>query len=1005
MVFTMAMVLIGDSSLLWAQAIRFEHLTARNGLASNRVYAVLQDKDGFLWFGTAEGLNRYDGYRLKTYRHNPADPQTLSDNLVWCMVQDDERLWIGTNRGLNHLDTRTGVFTTYMHDPAQLNSLSHDTVRSLYRDRSGTLWVGTDNGLNRFDPQSRSFVRFNYHPASPANPAVTTTGGVLAIVEDTDGMIWFGVFDDGLYRLDPETGETQHFEHRPGNAQTLPDNRILALHEDRQGTLWVGTWKGLTAFDRQTYRAHTPHLQNIPDPMIITLFEDEDRTLWIGTLKGLAQFTPATNNVTAFVHEPNAPLTLGGEEVRAVFRDATGVYWVATRGGGISRFTLAKHITHYQYNPNHSFSLPSNNVRQLYESRDHKIWISTDGGLTMYDPETDQLVPHFLASQVPASSYIQTFFEDEKGVVWLGSFNGLFKVENNRTHHFFVGPNGLSHSAVVDILSDSLGNLWLATNGGGIDKLIATTGTISHYQPAPGQLLDGVIFDLEWDVNGTLWAATRKGLHSYVREKDAFEHWPLSLTQTSPQPVVTKLLADPNGGLWIGTFTGELLFFQPESSVLHQYTERHGLPGGVVLSLGWKQSSLLVQTTRGVALLDSTTNAFRRFRLNAALETYDLRTMILSRDGHVYLGSYNGFAFFHPDTLDNVRVPAPTVLTDFRVLNEPSRSQLIGSTAAVTLPHNRNFVEFEFATLDFTDPTRNQYQYQLVDLDPDWVYADNRTHAAYPDLKPGEYVFRVKGANSQGIWDETGTAIQLTITPPFWETWWFRLLGLGVMATILYTIYQYRIQQLLKLERTRKRIADDLHDDIGSKMSSIALMLYAAGQDDALNTPQRLNLHHISDIVRKVVDDLRDTVWIVDSGRDSLEQLVARMKTVSRTMLSNCEYELHTPEAVPNILLDMEFRRNLLLLYKEALHNAIRHANATRITIHIKCDAELFSFTIRDNGSGFDTQQVKSGRGSQTLQTRANLIRGKLDTESQLGWGTTVRFLISISQIKNERKR
>lgn len=819
---------------------RFEPISLGGGATSTRVEAILQDRQGFLWIGTSNGLYRYDGYMLSVYQHDPDNPNSLSHNAIYAMVEDHAgRLWIGTEAGLNCFDPATEVFTRFLHDPDDSSSLSNDWVAAVYEDRGGILWVGTQAGLNRLDSSTGTFVHYKYDMNDSRSVGFSR---VEAIYEDEVGILWIGSWGGGLSRFDHVTETFTRYLRASYNAHSLSNNFVQSIYEDRTGRLWIGTGGGLDRYDRET-ESFTHYSLETSNPTglrtVHSVFEDARGMLWVGAYGGLHRVDPITGQTTHYQHDPGSLNSLRHSDVHTLFEDRSGVLWVGT-SDGLSKVRRTPFAS-YKHNPDDLSSFSSGEVYALYEDYSGVRWVGTSDGLNRFDPETETFT---LFKYHPDDSRVTrrdvfSLHEDYAGALWVGTFDGVKQFDREaetfisyphrpvitpdqgytvaelvkvvwsiyespsqpgvfwvgtRTDLFRFDPYGsgdfihylleTTHPRgwhTVNTIYESTaepGILWIGTLGG-LNRFDVATGEVTHYRHDPNDLSSlssDEVYVLHEDLGGILWVGTRDGLNRYDRETKTFTH--ITVQDGLPDQFVKGILGDDHGTLWISTGNG-LSRFNPTTWSFRNYDARDGLQGDVFLQ-----------------------GAFHR-----------------NRRGELFFGGQDGFTLFHPDdVLDNPHVP-PVVLSDFKVLGKSvGLDQPLEFTREIQLFSNQNSFSFEFAALDYTAPQQNQYAYKLEGFDKAWFESGTRRFARYPNVPPGTYVFRVRGSNSDGVWNEEGASVRVVVTPPFWRTGWFFTLGL-VFALSLFVAVGYvvrarrlklqaRALQALVEERTRNLVAE-----------------------------------------------------------------------------------------------------------------------------------------------------------------------------------------------------
>ena len=803
-----------------------------------------------MWFGTQDGLNKYDGYRFRSYHHDPTDPNTLSSNDIRAIYEDRSgRLWVGTwGGGLNCFDRRTERFTRYKHQPGVAGSISHNEILAIFEGRSGSLWVGTGGGgLNRLDLTTMQFERFD-----------TTTDGtglsdrtVHTILEDRTGTLWIGT-DKGLDLFDPLDGVFRRFPLPTGPAP------VKQLFEDRFGTLWIGTWgSGLIRYQKRdgsfsVFQPDPTSETSIGDRYIASILEDGMGKLWVGTRQnGLCLFDHTSETFSHFRADRSRASSLSHNEVLSIYEDGNGILWFGTYGG-LSKFNRGREQFRY-FQPkfhdkkNHS----QERVFAIYEDGDGLFWIGTNGGISLFDRNRQTFTYHHYDADDPtglSAPVVRAIRRDRDGNLWVGTYGGLNRMlsvtpDGRATfkHYFHEpdNPDSLAHNEIRAVFEDRGGNLWIATRGGGLDLYDPTRDGFIHHRASgksntTGSIGHDRVYAIIEDLDGMLWIGTYDGLSVYDRST-------MVIRTFRPEPgdddslsykVVMSLHEDQQRALWIGTFGGGLNRFDRERKRFRHYGEKDGLPNEVVYGiLEDAQANLWVSTNQGLSRFDPVREHFRNYDVNDGLQDneFNAGAWCQARNREMFFGGINGFTTFFPARIKDDRSVPNVVITDLLLFNVPVKpgpkapmNEAIENARLIRLQPDQDVFSLSFAALHFGNPERNRYAYRLEGWDRTWIStsAANRI-ATYSRLPAGSYIFRVKASNKDGVWNNEGTALKVIITPPLWLTWWARLfyfLLFLVMAITFYRAYEKRMekQRILKEERElarRLRELDKVKDE------------------------------------------------------------------------------------------------------------------------------------------------------------------------------------------------
>ncbi len=1021
------MWLLFGSSLLSAQT--FHRYSVEHGLPNSDVNAILQDSRGFIWFGTSGGLARFDGYEFTPYKHNPADTNSLSDDAVLALCEDgNDNLWIGTfSGGLSRLSLSTEKVQRFVHDPDDPNSIASNQIKSIVRDASEVIWIGTwFDGLSRFNPQTGRFTRFTF---DSLNANSISDNNIRSLAEDRSGRLWIGTASGGVTVLDRARTSFTRYLHNPANPTSLSNNGVKSIFVDAVGRVWIGTDNGLNKFEEAsgTFTRFYPPRSPSSSPAMFPVYAMGEAytgmrpSFWIGTQgMGVFRFDPAQSTFERFVADPARSTSLSGDIIRSMFTDRTGGLWIGTEGGGVSKLNAERQqaIRHLRHNPANVNTLSKGAVWSVTEDNTGTLWVGTFGGglnaVNLQTGVTSRYRYNAATANTLPEDDVSAVRVDRSGNLWVGTArSGLARLDRsaNRFTVFHADDrrNSISSNAIDEILETADGMLWIATSAdgmhsGGLNMLNPATGELRQFKHNPADsasLSTDRLSALFEDSRGTLWIGTEGGgLNSLKRTTMKFTRYlnnPANLHSISNNRVYA-IEEDAAGNIWIGT-AGGLNRFDAASGRFERLLRTDGLPSDYIRTIMKdKRGNLWLVTTRGICKFNPQRRTFVTFDSNDGFLSDDFTDAhFTGADGTFYIGSQYGLSYFHPDSLIENDNPPPVVVSGFNIFENPYAAFSAGErNPSFTLGYNENFLSFVISSLDYTNPSRNLYAYKMEGLDAEWVKSGTRRYASYPGLQPGTYVFRVIGSNNHGIWNTEGSSISITINPPWWQTWWFRLLAAAVLIGIGAAIYNYRVAKLLEMERMRVRIASDLHDDIGSSLSSIAMITDVVRRRLPGNTPDSGHLATATSAARSAADALRNIVWSVNPEHDTLDATILKLKDTASQLLAGMEYSFNSNGAAGNKILGAEFRHNLLMIFREILNNTIKHAKATHITIDLQVQKEMFTLMISDNGVGFDEEAIKKGHGLNNLRKRAGKLGGKISIMSSVGKGTTTELALKI---------
>lgn len=815
------LILVVAKNYTIAQNYYFERLSIENGLSQNSIYAIAQDKKGFIWFGTFDGLNKYDGYEFKVYKSNMEIEDAIGDNIVISILKDKEQnLWIGTYSGLSKYNYESDNFLSFKHDKQNNNSLSNDIVRVLFQDKDGIIWIGTDGGLNSYDVTKNVFTRY----IANNTPKSLSDNHVRAIYEDKAGNLWIGTYG-GLDLFDRKTSTFIHFQHQSNNANSLSNNIVGCITEDEKGMLWIGTDRGLNKFDFEKkiftrYQHQTNNAKSLSNNLVRALLMDKNGNLWIGTNGGINIYDNFNNNFKRINYEPDNINSLSSDKIWTLYEDQTGTIWIGTEGFGVNKYDeKTGKFLHFKKIVNTSNSLSNSAIWAFYQTPDNNLWIGTDYGLNKYNRITHQY-SIFINSEKNSisSNLVKALAYDKNGFLWIGTDDGLNKM-NIKSNHFVVfknnpnNTNSLSDNIIKTIVAAKDGYIYVGTRSGGLNRLNPKDDKFERFLHNPddaNSLSHNRIWSLYEDTDGSIWVGTfGGGLNKFDAIKNTFVHYKHNGRDSTSisNNIIRSILRDKHGQLWIGTSNG-LNLFDEKNARFKRFNALQGLPNNTIYAVIEDiNNDLWISSNNGLSKYDRKQNKFLNYDVNDGLQSNEFNqgAAFINGEGELFFGGINGYNSFFPEKLKiNNHVP-PIVFTNFLLFNKPVEAsgdknailkKNITETDEIKLRYWQNVITIEFTALNYCNTLKNQYKYKLENFDNTWTYSGNRRFATYTNLDPGTYYFKVVACNNDGVWNDEGKTLKIVITPPFWETTIFYIIVLTLILLLIYAYIKFRERKL-----------------------------------------------------------------------------------------------------------------------------------------------------------------------------------------------------------------
>lgn len=815
--------------------VRFRVLDIKGGLSYNTVTSIIKDRDGYMWFGTKDGLDRYDGQNFTVYRSSLDTTGSLSKSAILSLYEDSRgTVWVGTDGGgLCKYNKESDSFTTFKADYADTTSISNNAITTIYEDKQGNLWVGTYYGLNLFDYQKQTFRRF----LTTSDENSISSNQIASIVEDHVGNFWVATKDKGLNLLDRKTFLCKRIVHDKADDGSISGNFINTLLVDKKNNLWVGTMDGgldLKLNGRQDFQ-HFRH--SIDNPVSISgndiksIAEDEKGNLWIGTeSRGINYFDVAENEFYYFSPDEVKPKGISKYTIADIYIDDIGIIWFGTSAGGVRLIDKNKPAFKHFEPP-----LESKVINGFVEDIEGNLWVSYSGqGLFQFDFATKKYSNFIgdIKENGLNNTGIVTMMCDSKGNLWLGTYGGGINVYNPKTKlykHYVKGDkdHNLSNDKIYAIHEDRFGKIWVGTLGGGLNVIDLNTNTIKKYFQNINDttaLNSNYISTIDETKSGKILIGTfGGGVNIYNEKNDSFKSYTTTNSKIT-NDLINVIFVDKADRIWLGTLGGGLNLFNKETETFTYFGSNQGLANEVINGIVEDQrENLWLSTNKGISQFIPGISSFKNFDFHDGLQSKEYRTgsFFKAKNGIMYFGGLNGFDYFHPDSIRNNENLPSVAFVDLQIFNKPVKIGAEGSPLKkslsmvdeLILTYDQTVFTIEYTGISFTAAEKNQYAYKLDGFDTEWNYVGTQKKATYTNLNPGEYIFRVKASNNVGIWNEEGNSLKIIITPPFWKTWWFIFL---VVLAIIFALYQFvlfRTRSIIEKKRelekeVKKRTAE-----------------------------------------------------------------------------------------------------------------------------------------------------------------------------------------------------
>lgn len=1064
-----------------APDLAFERFGTEDGLSQAATTCLLQDRQGFLWVGTQNGLNRYDGYEFQQFFHDPQDTNSLSNSHIKSLYQDrDGLIWVGTFKGLSAYNPDTENWYRFHSVEEDSTTLSHFDVFCSYEDQSGEFWIGTGIGLNRLiregeDPHTWTIERNPIHKRI-GTPLPHQT--IHQIVEDEQHNLWLTVGRGGnggrtgkgaIIRWDKTRADVAHYVYAPQEVKSNPEGEVTEIFLDASQRIWVGTiYEGLQRYlpEKNEFRNYPIGLPDgLPHRLLKSFGEDKKGNVWIGTYQGLACL-PSGRGETfrSYGYDPNSTEEPFLGSITDILEDHSGNLWIASDIGLFKANDRVHGFTNYTFKPNDPNSLIGNDIFGILPHSNGNIWVSSyRTGLTRIIPQADgseKMVRYYPQKNIPNGLQASSLIALEEGPnqhIWIGSFEGVIEVipgaspqspvKMNTYLHDQNDPQTLGSNYVYQALPDEKGGVWLTDYTVGLEYMKRENGKLlfRRFQPDqndPFSIPSARPIRVFQDPHEMIWVTTHGLSRLYLNEnkEGKFRHLfadPMDYRKEEHVKInaihwvdATLMWIASDQGLWRVQLTGDVDVSPWESKVspmldadLRHYSEKQGfLPGPMVGILPDDHGRLWISTQYGISRFDPQSGEIRHYDKNDGLIGSEMNGLGYAKNskGELFFGGVDGMVRFHPDSLKINETIPPVYLTEIRLFNEVlevgkpiPQSEFVLSSSPATLEEMRlsfkdYVVSFEFAALDFTKPQKNQYAYKMDGLDDAWIEAGTRRFVTYTNLAPGNYTFRVKASNNDLLWNEEGLALKITVDPPWWQRWWAYVMYIAALALGIYGIVRMRTRAVRQEMRTLARVEQakveereqvraqssrDFHDEAGNHITKISLYTGLVKRGLGEKNEMENYLDRIEENLGALSGGMRDFIWVLDPQKDGLDQIIQRLIDFGHELYedSGVEFIANNQLALDQVLrLDVSAKRNLLLIFKEGMNNALKYAQASTVRFSVSCEEDLLQVELADDGLGFDKEKLVRVNGLNNMKKRAEEMGANLQVDAIPGVGARI---------------
>ena len=1006
--FVLLLLLFQPFLVCFTQKSNFKHIGIEDGLSQLTVNKIYQDSQGYLWFGTQDGLNRYDAYDFLHFKTDPGNSNSLSHSWIWDIFEDSKKnLWVGTWSGLNKISPDRSKIKQYFPDPDDPGSIRGDRPVSALEAPSGNLWIGTwGGGLNLYHPENDSFSCYS----STLNADENLPGDYIReIFLDKNETLWIGTWA-GLWKAKINSPEKPVFS--PVNLDSTIDIRnvrITSISQDFEKNIWIGTiGLGVFQLDKEGNILNSYDVSSgLVSDNITDIYPDSKGQMWIGSANsGISVYNPKTSKFKTIIHDPENPESLSENNIGSIYRDKSGLMWVGSRGLSIYKDFQLQFNQNEGFNTENKYTDQISNISSIAQDNYGNLWLGTTGHGVFKLGNDNHEHAEWINSQLSAlqNLNVSSITTDPRNNIWIGTRgNGYVRLSPEKKEFLNViyhptRPESYGINFINGLVYTEPSSIYFATYDRGLIQYDIIKKTYQKFAFIEGDTASfpaNYLLRIFKDSQSKLWICSwGAGIICFDPSNQSWETFsyktgdPESLSDNIPH-CVCETNKNGNRKIWIGTRKGLScleLNDNPDKKFINYYPS-DGLPGSIVNSIIEDKNGLLwISTNSGICSFDPDSLKFRNFDENDGLQgkEFNAGAGLKLKDGRIVFGGVNGINIFYPDSIKERKYLPDITINSFKVFD--TEIPLDPGLQKIELGYRENFFSMEFSALDYSKPLKNKYRYKLDGVDRDWVNAEKRRYASYTDISPGDYTFRVMGTNSDGLWSDKIASLEIKINPPYWQRWWFRILIGLIILSLIYLFFNYRINKIKEIERLRVRIASDLHDDIGSSLTHITIHSQLIRENP---DPSKLksSVDKIGELSREIISTMSDIVWSIDARNDNLNNMLDRMRDYAYNSLQekDISVDFHQKGVDKNKNMDILYRQNIFSIFKEVINNILKHSGASAVKIRLINSEKTFTMSIADNGKGFDNTQISRGNGLRNMKMRARRIGGSIEITSTKG--------------------